>query len=74
MATTSCNQAADVHFGPTIKCAQFDFTLTFEQSIFGIGFSALFLLLFPIKIKRLLGAPIKTLTNPIYFSKIVRSS
>jgi ATP-binding cassette subfamily C (CFTR/MRP) protein 1 len=74
MATRSCNQAADALFGPPIKCPQFDFTLTFQQSILGIGFSALFLLLFPIKVKRLIGAPIKTLTNPIYFAKIVRSS
>jgi ATP-binding cassette subfamily C (CFTR/MRP) protein 1 len=71
MADTSCDQLADRLFGPTIKCSQFDFTLTFEQSIFGIGISALFLLWFPLKIWRLHGGPIKTLTNPIYISKIV---
>lgn len=35
---TACNASADREFGPGVQSGvQFDFTLTFEQSIFGIG-------------------------------------
>jgi ATP-binding cassette subfamily C (CFTR/MRP) protein 1 len=66
-----CDVAVDRKFGPGVQCSQFDFTLTFEQSIFGIGISTIFLLLFPVRAKQLFCAPIKTTQHPIYLAKIV---
>jgi ATP-binding cassette subfamily C (CFTR/MRP) protein 1 len=67
-----CSVVADRNFGPGVKCDQFDFTLTFEQSIFGIGISSVLLLLFPFRVWSLYRATIKTVKNSIYASKIVR--
>jgi hypothetical protein len=66
-----CNLAQDGLFGPGVPCSQFDFTLTFEQSIFGIGISAVLLLLFPLRLAILRRATIKTSENAIYLFKIV---
>jgi hypothetical protein len=66
-----CNVGLDQRFGPVVQCSQFDFTLAFEQSIFGIGISAMFLLLFPFRAKQLFHAPIKIVQHPIYIAKIV---
>jgi ATP-binding cassette, subfamily C (CFTR/MRP), member 1 len=69
--TKTCNLLADDKFGPGVDCSQFDFTLTFEQSIFGIGISSVLLLLFPVRLALLRGATIKTSENTIYLFKIV---
>lgn len=74
MAPNSCTVTTDSHFGPTAKCSQFDFTLTFEQSIFGIGINALFLLWLPFKLRILYSAPIRTTSNVIHKAKTVRLS
>lgn len=59
---SSCYQAADNSFGPSISCSHaFDFTLVFEQSILSIGPSALFLLLVPWRVWQLYGKSIKTI-------------
>lgn len=71
MANVPCTELLDSHFGPIAKCDQFDFTLTFEQSIFGIGISALFLLWLPFKLRNLYGASIRTTTSAIHKAKIV---
>ncbi|KAF2396774.1 P-loop containing nucleoside triphosphate hydrolase protein [Trichodelitschia bisporula] len=66
----SCDVLADRSFGPGVKCDQFDFTVTFEQSIFGIGVSSLFLLLLPLRLWLLRRASTKTRSHPIYAFKI----
>ncbi|KAJ4396574.1 hypothetical protein N0V93_000795 [Gnomoniopsis smithogilvyi] len=43
------NVSADASFGPQLE-GQFDFTLLFEQSIFSIGPSALFLVVAPVRV------------------------
>jgi hypothetical protein len=60
MWNETCNSRSDWDFGPVAKCDQFDFTLTFEQSILGIGVTAVFLLLFPIRLFQLSTATVKT--------------
>lgn len=71
MATVPCTELTDSQFGPVANCDQFDFTLTFEQSIFGIGISALFLLWLPFKLQSLYGASIRTTASAIHKAKIV---
>lgn len=71
MATVPCTELTDSYFGPIAKCSQLDFTLTFEQSILGIGISSLFLLWLPFKFVNLYKAPIRTSTNSIHKAKIV---
>jgi ATP-binding cassette subfamily C (CFTR/MRP) protein 1 len=66
-----CNRTADNQFGPIVPCVDFDFSLAFEQSIFIIGISSLFLVLFPFRIKQLYGTSIKTLSSPLQYLKIV---
>ncbi|CRG87654.1 Cu2+-exporting ATPase [Talaromyces islandicus] len=57
----NCPQTADQVFGPAVSCPHvFDFTLLFEQSIFSIGPSVLFLLLLPLRVWNLHGKTIKT--------------
>lgn len=66
-----CNQTADQVFGPAVSCPHvFDFTLLFEQSIFSIIPSALFLLLVPWRVWNLSGKNIKTtkLVNILKFT------
>ncbi|KAF2671106.1 P-loop containing nucleoside triphosphate hydrolase protein [Microthyrium microscopicum] len=66
-----CNALqADKAFGPGYSCGQFDFTLAFEQSIFGIGISSFFLLLVPLRFWGLYGSTVKLSRNWIYFVKI----
>lgn len=67
-----CNLAQDGLFGPGVPCSQFDFTLTFEQAIFGVGITAFFLLLFVFRLGQLHGQSIKTLPNLVFPAKLVR--
>jgi hypothetical protein len=53
------------------SCQQFDFTLTFEQSVFGVAVSSVFLLLLPYRLRHLYGANIKTVENNIFTLKYV---
>jgi len=69
----ACSIATDRAFGPGAKCHQFDFTLTFEQAILGVGVSSSFLLLCLIKAKSLRSATIKTLRSPVHAAKVVIS-
>ena len=39
-----CNTAVDNEFGPAVACNEFDFTLAFEQTIFLIGTSGIFII------------------------------
>jgi len=50
-----CTASLDADFGPGIKCAQFDFTLAFQQLIFGVVVSSLFLSWMLIRFKQVLG-------------------
>ena len=68
---TICSFKTDGDFGPVAKCKEFDFTLTFEQSILGIGVSAVFLLLFPIRLFQLYSATVKTTKSLIEYAKLV---
>lgn len=70
MANKSCNVSLDRDFGPGVQCTQFNFMLLFEQSIFGIGISAVLLILSLLRVKRLLRAPVKTSAHPIYIIKM----
>lgn len=61
-----CPLTADNAFGPAIHGCQgtnFDFTLTFEQSLFQIVPCALLLLVVPIRAKQLIARPAKTVLN-----------
>jgi hypothetical protein len=66
-----CNATADNQFGPVVPCIDFDFSLAFEQTIFTIGASACFLLLFPFRLKQLHGSSIKLLATPLRHIKAV---
>jgi ATP-binding cassette subfamily C (CFTR/MRP) protein 1 len=66
-----CNAAADGKFGPGIQCSQFDFTLSFEQTIFFLGVSASFLIFFPWRTYQLYGTTIKTIKSAFHPLKVV---
>src|ERR1700722_18890083 len=66
-----CDTGKDASFGPTVQCSQFDFTLTFEQSILVIGISSLYLILFIIRLGQLYRTSVKTLPNTILWAKLV---
>jgi hypothetical protein len=68
---STCGLKADEAFGPIAKCNDFDLTLTFEQSILGIGVSAVFLLLFPLRLLQLFSATVKTTKSVIEYAKLV---
>jgi ATP-binding cassette, subfamily C (CFTR/MRP), member 1 len=68
---TVCGFKADGDFGPIVKCEDFDFTLTFEQTILGIGIPTVFLLLFPLRLFQLHSATVKTAKNLIEYIKLV---
>lgn len=61
-------------FGPHLQNAvnHFDFTLLFEQSIFSIGPDALFLLLFPFRLARLIHETSKAPRTVLLGAKIVQ--
>lgn len=67
----SCDISHDVMFEPGAKCSQFDFTLMFEQSIFGIGISGLFLIIFLFQLVKLPGKTIKAYQSPFHWVKLV---
>jgi hypothetical protein len=67
-----CDAAKDGQFGPGINCSAFDFTLTFEQAIFGIGITSFYLILFIIRLGQLYGQSIKVRPGLILWVKLVR--
>jgi len=69
-----CDLNKDRLFGPGVQCPQFDFTLAFEQAIFGVGVSSFFLVLFAIRLGQLHGQSIKTLPSWVFPAKLVRAS
>jgi hypothetical protein len=66
-----CDAAFDRAFGPVVACRAFDFTLAFEQSIFDIGVSSLFVILTFVCLFLKIPLPEKTTRSPIYFAKAV---
>jgi hypothetical protein len=66
-----CDPAKDRPFGPGVQCSQFDFTLTFEQAIFGVGISSFYLICSFIRLGQLHRKPIKTLPSPFFAAKLV---
>jgi hypothetical protein len=72
-ANGPCDLAKDGHFGPGVQCSQFDFTLTFEQAVFGVGISSFFLICTFIRLGQLHGQSIKTLSSIAFPAKLVRA-
>ncbi|KAK0368673.1 ABC transporter [Colletotrichum limetticola] len=73
MATnTSCPLGSDDQFGPRIdyNCRHFDFTLLFEDAIFHILPSAVFLLLIPFRIFSIARTPVKVATYRLALCKL----
>lgn len=54
-----CNATFDNDFGPASACGDFDFSLAFEQIVFIIGTSSLFLLAALLRLRKLLRESIK---------------
>jgi hypothetical protein len=66
-----CSAAEDNTFSPVVQCKDFDFTLYFEQAIFGIGISGVWVIIF---LLRLLVVPTKKVVarkSPLHVAKIV---
>ena len=66
-----CQIALDRKFGPGIQCSQFDFTITFEQEIFGIIVSSIFLILITLRCWRVYGKKVITTSETILWVKAV---
>jgi hypothetical protein len=66
-----CSLAEDRKFGPVLRCDRFDFTLTFEQSLFSIGLSGLLILSLPLHLRNLLSQEAKALATNVYKFEIV---
>jgi hypothetical protein len=69
-----CNSTLDREFGPVVACHDFDFTLSFEQSVFEIGVSSLFLVLLPFCLWVRLRTPRKWIKAPFFSVKVVGTS
>jgi hypothetical protein len=69
-----CDLAKDRLFGPGVQCSQFDFTLAFEQAIFGVGVTSFFLVLWFVRLGQLHGQSIKTLPSLVFPAKLVRAA
>jgi hypothetical protein len=72
---SGCHQNADDEFGPqvAIACRAFDFTLLFEDAVFVILPTALFLLLLPWRLRSLWKRSVKTESYELAIYKLVRS-
>ena len=68
---TPCQIVLDGKFGPGIHCSQFDFTITFEQEIFGILVSSIFLILITLRLWRLSGREVIAFPHSILWAKVV---
>jgi hypothetical protein len=69
-----CSSLENRSFGRLVGCDTFNSTQMFEQNIFTIGASVLFLLIIPLRVRRLLGEDPKTLATGVYRWKIVSIS
>ncbi|KAF7933004.1 uncharacterized protein EAE97_008771 [Botrytis byssoidea] len=69
----NCLPNADAFFGPRVQPCQrqFDFTLLFEQSIFTVGPSTLFMLLLSLRILQLYRKDRKTPPNFLWVLKLI---
>ncbi|THV54559.1 hypothetical protein BGAL_0024g00240 [Botrytis galanthina] len=72
-ASSVCVADADALFGPRVDTCrrQFDFTLLFEQSIFTVGPSAIFVVLLSLRIPKLYREKRKTLPNSLWGFKLI---
>ncbi|CCD53931.1 similar to ABC transporter [Botrytis cinerea T4] len=72
-ASSVCVADADAFFGPRVDpCRrQFDFTLLFEQSVFTVGPSAIFIVLLSLRIPKLYREKRKTLPNSLWGFKLI---
>lgn len=70
-----CNKSMDNEFGPAIHCRDFDFTLSFEQTILVTGPSSVFILLVAWRLTTLYGVSQKVKPlRYLYASKLVSYS
>jgi ATP-binding cassette subfamily C (CFTR/MRP) protein 1 len=68
----SCLPSADSVFGPVVNgCRDFDFTFAFEQYIFSIVPSVLFLLAMPVRLRKLYGKPKRVNWTSLRLTKLV---
>jgi hypothetical protein len=70
-----CSLDSDNMFGPRvdIACRPFDFSLLFEDAIFVATPAAVFLLIFPFRLRTLWKAPNKAQTQGTVICKLVRN-
>lgn len=68
-----CQPGSDSQFGPRIDidCRPFDFTLVFEDAVFHVLPSAVFLLLIPYRLYSLGRTPVKLATYRLALWKLV---
>jgi hypothetical protein len=69
-----CGPVVDEQLGPFVDCPDmpFDFTLRFEQAVFGAVFSVVFTTILSFKILELRGTPFKTLPSSTQIFRLVR--
>lgn len=67
----ACEPAKDAAFGPGLKCSEFDFTISFEHAILGIGPTSLFLIWSVVRLKQLYRTPSKLRRNIIQAASVV---
>lgn len=73
---SGCSPQADNSFGPVIDpgCRDgFDFTLLFENAIFGLVPAVTFLLVFPVRLQVLVKRDVRTHPHPMRLAKLVRT-
>ena len=70
---TFCTSGADDRFGPAVHgCREnFDFTLLFEQSFFSILPCAIFLLIVPLRLRKLSNSGVKVVEGSAWKVKAV---
>ena len=76
MTPSSCSLEADNDFGPVMNpgCRDgFDFTLLFEQAIFGLVPAVAFLMISPVRLKVLAKCDVRIQFNQLRSAKLVRT-
>jgi hypothetical protein len=74
MTIQKCNLSEDRKVWPVIDCTDFDFTLAFEQIVFVIAISAVFVLFAGFRVKHIFKAHVKAASTPTHKLKFVRST
>lgn len=69
----ACSLSSDNEFGPRVNpyCRTFDFTLLFEDVLFGAIPAALLLLILPARLVHLVNSPVKSLPHRLLVYKVV---